>query len=126
MRTCAKLVEFALLIERYILALCCVLLDKLDLVNFAVVLKVFESLVRSHLVPFKRQILFDYFLHFSFDFLKNFGCEINLRIKIIIETVVDSRTYCKFCIGIKAFNSLRKNVRSCVPKCFYRLNRRRR
>ncbi len=94
-------------------------LNELRLVNLAVVLKTFESLVGVHFISFKRQILFDNFLHFRFYLFKNIGSKGYLRVKIVIEAIIYCGADSKLCIGIKALDSLRKNMRSRMPESLF-------
>ena len=89
MRTCAKLRKLALLIEADVLALVGVLLNKLNLIDFALILIIFDSLVRSHLKSFKRKLLLDDFLHLGFNLFKILGKERLFNVKVIVEAVCD-------------------------------------
>ena len=92
------------------------LFDKLNFEIFASFFHHSYGFVGVELIFFKRKSLFDDFLHFSFDFFKNFGSEGNVNIKIIVKTAVDSGADCKLCVGEKSLDRLSKDMGSCVAQ----------
>ena len=93
------------------------LLDKLNLIDFALFFHKLDCFVSVKLVFFESDAFLDNLLHFTFDFFKNFGCEGYVNVKIIIETAVNCGADCKLCLGIKSFNCLSENVRCGVAEC---------
>ena len=107
---CAELIELALAEERYLLALACVLLNKLDFVGLALLLHHCDGIVG--VVSLEWQSLFDYLLHLRLDLLENLRSERHIDIEIIIEAVVYSGAYRELSLGIETLDSLGKDVRS--------------
>ena len=115
-RTSTKVSKFALLVEADSLALVSVLLAKLNLVRLAHLFQHSNCLVNRQAELFKVNTFLDNLLHLSLDSCKVVSCESLFCIKIIVETIVNSRTDSKLCVWVKTLNSLCKNVGSCVPE----------
>ena len=120
-RACAKLGELALLVEADVFALVGVLLDKLNLVDFALVLIVFYRFVGSHFKFIKRKLFLDNLLHLRLNLFKIFGEERLLNVKIIIEAVCNRGAYRKLSFGIKSFDCLSHNMRCGVTEGLFSL-----
>ena len=116
MRACAKLGKLALLVEADVFALVGMLLDKLNLVDFSLVLIVFYCLIGSHFKSLKRKLFLNDLLHLRLNLFKILGEERLLNVKIVIETVCDRGAYRKLSFGIKSFDRLSHNMRRCVTE----------
>ena len=110
MRPCAQVGEVPLLVEGDRLALVCVFPAQLDLVRLALFLEVLYSFVGSHGEVFETDRLLDDLLHFCFDLRQRIGGERLLGVEIIVEAVLDSRTYRELCAREKALYCLRQHM----------------
>ena len=108
MRTCAKICKVALLVKADGLALRQVV-NQLDLVRL--VFYKLQSLVSRQFKALKGNFLLADFAHFSLKLLKYLGSENRFAVNIVVEAVVNGRTYGKLCVGIKALYRLRENMR---------------
>ena len=119
MRACTKICELSLFVETDIFTFVRVLLAKFNFVRFVHILEQLNSFIRSKHEFFDFKTFLDNFLHFSSNLFKFLGRERLFNVKIIIKAVVNCRTDSKFCIRIKTFYSLSKNMRSCMPESFF-------
>ena len=94
------------------------LLAELNLVRLAHLFQHSDSLVNRQTELFKVDTFLNNLLHLSLNSCKVVSCESLFCIKVIVETVVDSRTDSKLCAWVKALNSLSKNMGSCMPESF--------
>ena len=116
MRTCAQLIKLTLAEERYLLAFAGVLFDKLNLVVLTLGGHHFNSLIGIKLISLKGNSLLDDFFHLAFKLLKNLRRERNIDIKVIVEAVVNSRTYGELCLRIETLHSLSEDMRGGMPE----------
>ena len=110
MRTRAEVNKLSLLVEADVLALVSVLLGKLNLVRLVHLCKLSDCLIGSKLETADFKTGLDNLLHFSLDLFQILCREGLLDIKVIVESAVDSGTDRAFCIGVKSFYRLCKNV----------------
>ena len=113
MGTCAKVGEVSHLVEGdngvfgkvvYKLNLVWLVLHKL------------EGFFSGKCEAFHLRVFLDDFLHLGFKLFENVGSEGYVGIKVIVESVVDSGTYCELDLGIKSLYSCRENMGSCVTE----------
>ena len=114
-RTCAKVGEFSLFVERDLFAFG----DSVYKKNFIRLTLFFHKLFgfftgKSETLYF--EIFFYYLLHFGFDFFKLFSCECYIGVEIVIKAVVNSRSYGELYLGVKALYCLCENMRCCVEE----------
>ena len=109
MRTRAQIGEIALTIEgdHRVLGQ---IVDQLDLVRLTFGLHQFQRLGAGQLKALERVIRLDDALHFLFDLLEIVGRKGLGAIKVIVETVVDSRTDGQLGIRIERLDRLRQHM----------------
>ena len=94
MRACAKVGKLALSIKAYVLALVGVFLAQLNFIRLSRVLQFFHSLGRGKVKLYRLRALFNDFFHLRLDFNKIIGGKRGFHVKIIIETIFNSWSYC--------------------------------
>ena len=85
--------------------------DKLDFVNLALIFHKFKRVLSRKNKAGYGQVCLDNLVHFRLDFVKVVLSDGRFEIEVVIKTVFDGRTDCKFYRGINVFYRLCENVR---------------
>ena len=115
MWSCTEICKFSLLVERNH----CIfrqIFNQLHLIRLFFFFHQCNRLFSRKCKLLNFQIFFDNFLHLFFDCFQIFCCKRNFSVKIIVETVINCRSDCKFCIRKQSFYCLCKNMRCCVAE----------
>ena len=115
MRTCAKVGEFALLIEGNLLALG-KLFNKLNLIRLILFGHKLDSLVAGKGETLDKEIFLNDLLHFRLDVCEYFRGEGDVAVDIIVKARFDCGADGQLCCGMEALYRLRENVRRSVPE----------
>ena len=89
------------------------ILNKLYLIGLAFFFEVLYSVGSGHLEAFKGQRLGDYFFHLLLDLFEIFRSE-GLRVKVIVETGVNSGADGQLCLGMYPLYGLGKYMGGCM------------
>ncbi len=116
MRPCTQIDEIPLPVERNH-GIFRQVLYQLHLVRFAHFFHVSDCFIPREREPFKRNILLYDLPHFLFYPAHILRRERLLDVKIIIESVFDSRTYGQLCIRVQPLDRLSQYMGCCVPEC---------
>ena len=116
MGACAEIDEFRLLVEADRFALAGMFGGELYLIGFTEFFEKCKSVLRRLFKAADLDAGLDDLLHFRLDFGDIVGIKRLCNVKIIVEALVDRRADGELCLGIKALDRLRENMRGGVPE----------
>ena len=108
-RTCAEIHKIALTIEANH-GVFGQVANEFHLIGLILFLHEANSLLAGEFETLKRQVFGNYLCNFLFNLRKIFGAERNIRVKVVVEAVIDRRSDCKLDFRPKAFHGLCKDV----------------
>ena len=111
----AQIGEVALPVERNLLALGHVAYQ-FDLVRLFALFHKRDRLIARESEPLEADILFDDLLHLALDTLEVLGAERLGDVKVVVEALIDRRTYRELDLGEQTLDRLRENVRRRVTE----------
>ena len=110
MRSAAKINELTLTVEAYY-GILGKFIYELYLIRLFTLGHKRDSLVSRKLKAFKLKVLLNYLLHLTLKSRKDLRCERDRTVKVVIKSVLYSRSYRKLRIGVKSLYRLREYVR---------------
>ena len=115
MRSGAEVCKVSLSVKADFLALGNVR-HKLGLIGLALFLKVFHRFLAGHKETLYFNVFLDDFLHLSLNFLKVVRRKFGVKVKIVVETVVNGGAYRQLNVRIKPFYCLSHYVRGSMAE----------